>query len=229
VWRFVPPANGLYAFRLDASYDAVLAVKHDGDELACNDDAESANSSTLEVALQKDEVYEIVVDAYDDGEGSYSLGVRRSEVVEQPYGLPPDPLPRPETEPVAEDVAAMQVLCAQATTLAPGRTTGTLIPTDDAAVLSCAGGGRGADMVFAMTLEGPATVRLREESELDAIIEVRAGCSQPHEVVACAGRSGGTANAHIEVALDRGTYYVIVSASEAGVGGPFTLDLELSQ
>ena len=31
-WSFTAPANGLYTVHLDAAYDAVVAVYHDGDE-----------------------------------------------------------------------------------------------------------------------------------------------------------------------------------------------------
>ena len=174
--------------------------------------------------MQQGEDYSVIVDGYSDGEGTYSLWVRRAGIT-PPSG---DGTPPPPEGGAVEDVAAMQVACAQGTTLAEGRTTGTLIPTENPAVLSCGAGGRGPDAIYVVTVRGPTAVHLREESELDAVVELRAGCTAPHEVLACADDAPDSQHTGFDVSLDTGTYYLIVSAYDPGVGGAFTLDLDLT-
>jgi len=223
-WTFVPPSTGTYRIHVDAGYDATLGIFRgdiNGDSLGCNDDFESTASSRLVVALEAGQRYSIVVDGYDGAEGSYSLSVTQ----ETGQMLPPpiDP-PQPGT-PQPEDAAAMAARCQQAPVLDWGVVQGTLVPTVAGAALSCGAGGRGADVVYRVDVTRPGTVQINETSEFDAVLELRAGCSQGHEVIACVDDAPDVRHSAITSHVAPGAYFLIVDSYSPDTGGPFTLEV----
>jgi hypothetical protein len=227
-WRFVAPAGGNYRFRIDASYDSVLAVYEGGSELGCNDDYGSTSASQLVLSLSGGETYTVVVDGYSGRSGSYSLLVDQN-VDAPPTPVPPTPVPPVPVPPTpVEDIAAVESRCVQAAPLGMGTTNGILDPSVSHATVACGSGGRGGEVIYRLIVEVPSTLALSEASDYDAILELRRGCSEGHVVVACVDDAPDTRHSAIQTHVDPGTYYVIVDSYTAGTGGPFTLDVALT-
>ncbi len=224
-WVFVPETRGQYRVRVEAQYDSVVAVRRggpSGEEIACNDDFEGTNVSQLVVLLEAGETYAIVVDGYQGREGAYQLLVDR----EIQQLAPTDPPPPFDPAPV-EDVGAMEQRCADAPLLPEGTSQGELSPEIATATTSCGGAGRGGDVVYRVEVATASTLQVQEHSEIDAILELRSGCSEGHRVVACVDDAPDVRSTAITSYLEPGTYYLIVDSYNPGTGGPFTLDVRL--
>jgi hypothetical protein len=97
------------------------------------------------------------------------------------------------------------------------------------AATSCGANGRGGDVVYRLQIGAPAVVSIQEESQFDAVLELRAGCTgQGAEVLQCVDDAPDTMHSAIQTRLPPGTYYLIVDSYQPGGGGPFTLNVGIA-
>jgi hypothetical protein len=234
-WLFVPPSTGMYRMHVDSQYDAVVMVVDEDsrDELACNDDSGSTAASEVQLNLDGGRRYLVVVDGYRGASGQYSL------TVDQNFSGVPTPVPTPTPTPnpvppnpggVVEDVGVMTSRCQQAPVLQPGMTQGVVDPNVGSAALSCGAGGRGGDVVYQLRITAPSVVSIQEESQWDAVLELRAGCSSAAgaEVLSCVDDAPDTMHSAIQTRLPPGTYFLVVDSYQPGAGGPFTLNVQIA-
>lgn len=124
-----------------------------------------------------------------------------------------------------ENVIAMTARCASAPSLTLGTTSGTLEPSVATARTSCGARGPGGDVVYRVVLAAPADVQILEQSQFDAVLELRTGCATRAgaSVLQCTDDAQDRQHSAISVHLDAGTYYLVVDSFTVGTGGPFTL------
>ena len=92
VWRFTAPQSATYRVNLTGGYDCLVALFDDtGAELACNDDEGSTSQSQVIVGLTAGRTYDIAVDGFSNGQGTYRLTV--DAVAAGP--APPPAVPQP--------------------------------------------------------------------------------------------------------------------------------------
>jgi len=72
-FTFVPPEDGVYAFRTQTDYDGTLEVFEGTTSLGCNDDDGSTRASRVTTTLVAGRSYSVVIDGYAGGMGSYEL------------------------------------------------------------------------------------------------------------------------------------------------------------
>jgi hypothetical protein len=102
-----------------------------------------------------------------------------------------------------------------------GSTRGAASMFDD----SCQGRGKGPDQVYKFALDVPSRVRVREQSEFDALLSLRAECTGPE--LACSDDAPhGYANLCAE--LPAGSYHLVVDGHVRGDGGDYVLAVELA-
>ncbi len=224
-FTFTPPTTGVYRVHVDSQYDAVLALARDGHEVACNDDYQGTSASRIERELNAGEAYEVVIDGYHSASGSFSVTVTRPSD-EPPATVATDAQTGAASPPPTEDPAAMEPRCRTAPRLALGVTRGTITPAVATAVLAC--GGRGGDFVYRVHVTEPGLLRVREESNFDAMLELRAGCGAGHESLACNDDAGDTRHALVQAHVAPGDYYLVVDSFRANEGGEFTLTTEFT-
>lgn len=194
-YTFTPTTTGVYRVHVSAQYDAVLALARDGREIACNDDYQGTSASRIERELRAGETYEVVVDGYHSAAGSFSVVVTRPSD-DPPATVATDAQTGAQPPPPTEDPAAMEPRCRTAPRLALGVTRGTIVPAIATAVLAC--GGRGGDFVYRVHVTEPGLLRVHEESNFDAMLELRAGCGAGHESIACNDDAGDTRHALVQ-------------------------------
>lgn len=224
-YTFTPPTSGVYRIHVASQYDAVLALARDGHEIACNDDYQGTSASRIERELRAGEAYEVVVDGYHSAAGSFSVTVTRPSD-DPPVAVATDAQTSEPTSPPTEDPAAMEPRCRTAPRLPVGVTRGTITPAVATALLAC--GGRGGDFVYRVHIAEPGLLRVREESNFDAVLELRAGCGAGHESLACNDDAGDTRHALVQAHVAPGDYYLIVDSFRANEGGDFTLTTEFT-
>ncbi len=222
-WTFVAPEARWYRVRVRGGYDAAVAVYRgfdDRDELGCNDDDGGSLNPRLRVRLERGESYTIVVDGYHGDHGPYEL------TVEPASDRDDSPVP-PASRVPHEDAAAMTARCASAPILTAGAHTGVIDPAVASASTSCGGGGPGGDTIYRLVVPQAATVRIRESSAFDAVLELRASCTAGARALACNDDAPDTRHAAIETHVAAGTYFLVVDSFWERSGGPFTLDVAI--
>jgi hypothetical protein len=224
-YTFTPPTAGVYRIHVSSQYDAVLALARDGREIACNDDYQGTSASRIERELNAGETYEVVIDGYHSASGAFTVTVTRPSD-EPPVAVATDAQTGATSPPPTEDPAAMEPRCRAAPRLPVGVTRGTITPTVATAVLAC--GGRGGDFVYRVHATEPGLLRVHEESNFDAMLELRAGCGAGHESLACNDDAGDTRHALVQAHVAPGDYYLIVDSFRANEGGEFTLTTEFT-
>lgn len=126
------------------------------------------------------------------------------------------------------------VLCAAATTIMLGDTTGDtttgstgFVPTNMGAVQACgAGGGGGKEKVYTYTPAANGMLSITLDSASDQGFHVRTNCAMSSSEVACVDRSfGGTDEVEMVPVTAAQAITIVVDAYEAGDEGPFTLTL----
>ncbi|MBW2463752.1 MAG: hypothetical protein JRH11_19025 [Deltaproteobacteria bacterium] len=215
------PRTGRYLIGVQADYDAVVAIYQGDRLLACNDDHEVARRAQVVVELEARRRYIVVVDGWGGDHGDFELAVhaRDSRSAAGDRGL------RPNTAPPAEDVAALEARCAAAETLAPGRTGGVLIPSESHAVVGCGAGGRGPEAVYRVEVDGPTRFDVEVTSELDAVVELRRGCSTDHQVLACVDDAPDPMHTGLSADLMPGeNYFLIIDSYAVDAGGTFEIE-----
>lgn len=88
---------------------------------------------------------------------------------------------------------------------------------------TCEGRGAGPDQLYTFTLPGPRRVRVREQSEFDALLSLLSDCAGS-ELQCSDDAPNGHANLSAELAA--GTYYVVIDGYVRGDGGDYVLSLE---
>lgn len=170
-------------------------------ELGCADDSPLGDThrARLDVPLEPGK-YALHVEGASEQAGDFELFAEL------------DPLP-----PLAE-------VCAEAPPLAPGSfqrgsTRGAASLFDE----SCSGRGKGPDQVYALSLTRPSRVRVREQSDFDALLSLRADCAGPE--LACSD-DAPHGHASLCAELPAGSYHLVVDSYVRGDGGEFALALE---
>ncbi len=115
-------------------------------------------------------------------------------------------------------------VCAQAAALSAGpflrgSTRGAASMFED----SCQGRGQGSDQVHKFALDAPSRVRVREQSDFDALLSLRADCAGPE--LACSD-DAPHGHASLCAELPAGSYHLVVDGHVRGEGGDYVLALE---
>lgn len=223
-YAFEAPESGRYRVRVRGTYDVVVAVYDAERLLACNDDHDEATTAQILVELERGREYTVVVDGWAGAHGQYVVVAEH-----HPRSAEPVAPPRPTGEdPPVEDHAALAARCREAPALFAGETQGVLIPTDAHAVVSCGAGGRGPEAIYRLVVESPADLVVALTSELDAVVELRRGCAQDPQVIACVDDAPDARHTGLSAALEPGTYFLFVDSYAPDAGGPFHLEVELT-
>lgn len=220
--RLVVPAPGRYLVQVQASYDAVVAVYHEDAMVACNDDHEGAAQAQVVVDLDPARTYLVVVDGWGGSHGEYRL-----IVAPRPPPLEADArnLLTGADAPPREDEAALEARCTSAEALPRGLSMGVLIPSDAHAVVGCGAGGRGPEAIYRVEVTQPVRLDIAVTSEVDAVVELRRGCSTDHEVLACVDDAPDPHHTGLSADLSPGEmYFLIIDSYAPDAGGPFELD-----
>ena len=215
------PESGRYAIRARATYDVVLAVYEGETLVGCNDDHDEASVARLVVALETGRQYTVVVDGWGGAEGQYVLAVDHRPDERLPVG----PTPPSGEDPPTEDTAAVAARCESAPILGAGETDGILIPTDAHAVVSCGAGGRGPEAIYRLVLDGPVELGVEVTSEVDTIVELRRGCTDGHEVLACVDDTPDARHSGFRQVVEPGTYFLVVDSYSPDAGGAFHIEV----
>ncbi|RLB52271.1 MAG: hypothetical protein DRJ42_15345 [Deltaproteobacteria bacterium] len=212
---------GRYLVGVQADFDAVVAI-YDGDRLlACNDDHEVARRAQVIVLLEARRRYIVVVDGWGGDEGRFELAVHARDTESAAVDLDL----QPNSAPQAEDVAALEARCSSAESLAPGRTEGVLIPSESHAVVGCGAGGRGPEAVYRVEVDRPTRLDVEITSELDAVVELRRGCSTGHQVLACVDDAPDPMHTGLSAdLLPEESYFLIIDSYAVDAGGTFEIE-----
>lgn len=201
----VPSRAQLRVALLSAEFDGALALLDAAgiSELACVDDRPLGDThhTRLEVTLDPGQ-YLLVVDGSGGAAGSFELFAEL------------DLLP------------SVEQVCRAPEPLHNGQYTrgstrggiGLLSPR-------CAGGAPGPEQAHAFTLAERARVRLREHSEFDAVLSVRAACSDAASELACSG-AGADGHAQLTAELPAGTYTALIDGYARADSGDYVLAFE---
>ncbi|MBN8612267.1 MAG: hypothetical protein J0L92_16855 [Deltaproteobacteria bacterium] len=227
IWTFTAPTTATYRIHMDSDYDGVLAVYPVGapDPLMCNDDTGSTRASEIEGSLIAGQRYEIVVDGYGGGEGTYTL---RLDMLSGVGGTPvaaPSSIPSSiHGGPLPENLGEMTSRCAAAQAITTGRFTGVLEPTEGASQLSCGSGGPGGDVVYSLTLAAASEVFFHVAADFEVGLELRRQCTSAVERCVSAPAQSGT---DVTMTLPAGTYFVVLDAMDPSSRGPVHLDVNV--
>lgn len=216
-WTFRPPASGMYRLDVQAEYDAVLALYAQGNAnaMACNDDFQSTRDSRIEASLDASQTYQVVVDGFSGGAGGYRL-VATALTSSGQVAPPPPPLS------AVENITALERRCASAPPLPQGETTVAIDGTLAHARPSCRPQSAG-ELVYRVEVQQTTLLTVEADSSLGPVLELRAGCSSGHTVVACdPGSSGQQSTLHARVDPGR-PYFLIVDTTTPGGAGAVRL------
>jgi hypothetical protein len=224
-WTFEPPVTGTYRLHVDSDYDGVLAVYPEGapDPLMCNDDAGSTQASEIEGSLLAGRRYEVVVDGYGGGSGSYTLRVELlSGVGGAPVAAPSSIRASIHGGPLPENLGEMERRCVAAPRVGTGHHVGIVEPTEGAAQVGCGSGGPGGDQVFVLALTEASTVDFHVAADFPVALEVRSACTSAGGRCVVATPPQG---ADLRLSLPAGEHVLVIDALESGARGPVHLDV----
>ncbi len=227
IWTFTAPTTATYRIHMDSDYDGVLAVYPVGapDPLMCNDDTGSTRASEIEGSLIAGQRYEIVVDGYGGGEGSYTLRLDMlSGVGGTPVTAPSSIASSIHGGPLPENLTEMTSRCAAAQVITTGRYTGMIEPTEGAAQVSCGTGGPGGDVVYSITVPPASEVFFHVAADFEVALEVRQQCTSAIQRCVTAPAQSGS---DVTMTLAAGTYFVVLDAMESTSRGPVHLDVNV--
>jgi hypothetical protein len=91
---------------------------------------------------------------------------------------------------------------------------------------SCAGRGAGPDQLYTFSLTGPRRVRVREQSEFDALLSLLPDCTGSE--IACSD-DAPNGHASLSAELPAGNYYLVIDGYVRGDGGDYVLALEQAE
>jgi hypothetical protein len=198
-------ARSQVSLEVRGSFDTVLYLRRadcaePSAEIACNDDATSANDSRIDTVVDPGQYY-VFVDGH--APGTYVLATRLTVV------------------PSTADI------CRRARPLVVGElVTGDSSRSVDAIHATCGGGAHGLDTAFRFDVAERERVRFRESSdEFHPLLHARRVCTSEQSELACSGADTSGA-ATLSRVLDRGSYSVFADGEGEDVGGHFTLRAE---
>lgn len=194
-------ALALFGTPLPARVQAVSAT-----ELACVDDTPLGDTqhARLDLALEP---------------GSYVLAVAAPESQAGQFEL------FAELEPLP----SLPMVCSAPEPLVEGQTTrGSTRGGASSFAASCGSRGPGPDQLYSFELRRTRRVRLREQSEFDALLSLRSECQLAESEVACSDDSP-SGHPVINAELPAGKYYVIVDGQARSEGGDYVLMLETAE
>ncbi|MBP6847173.1 MAG: hypothetical protein KA201_25660, partial [Kofleriaceae bacterium] len=125
--------------------------------------------------------------------------------------------------------------CGTGTSIIPlpasGTATGSAAASTPGNVSSTNCNGRGAETAYLVTVDHPVTLDATTDvlaTTLDTVLYVRSACQDPTSELACADDVGaGNPRSHLTVALQPGTYYLIVDGRNVGSAGDYTLTVRM--
>jgi hypothetical protein len=125
--------------------------------------------------------------------------------------------------------------CGTGTSIIPlpasGTATGSAAASTPGNVSSTTCNGRGAETAYLVTVDHPVTLDATTDvlaTTLDTVLYVRSACQDPTSELACADDVGaGNPRSHLTVALQPGTYYLIVDGRNVGSAGDYTLTVRM--
>lgn len=186
---------------------ALVLLDGSGDprgELACVDDTPRGDThhARIDATLNAGRYY-LVVDGVSGESGEFELFLQA------------DALP-----PVAEVCASAELV----TEGHPfrGRTTG----APNLFSATCAGGARGPDHVHALDLTVASRVRLRQQSEHDGALYLRASCADPSTELGCNDDFRDGSRAALALRLPAGRHYVFSDAYSPEQSGNYAISYE---
>lgn len=178
-------------------------------EVACNDDEEPGQSarSQLDVTLTPG-IYFLVVDGYASEAGEYQFIVSTTELTD------------------------LTAVCESAPELVPGQPiSGTTRGSGNYFQASCAGGARAPDRVHRLDVTQRSRLRVRQESEFDGALHLRATCDDPTTELACNDDFRDAQHSVLTKVVAPGRYYVITDgfSGQGPVGqGKYELEIDLT-
>jgi hypothetical protein len=206
----VAQRSDLRASLLSADFDGALTLLAGEDgaagELACVDDAPLGDTHHARIDLTLEPgSYLLVVDGASGEAGTFELFAEL------------EPLPAP-----AQVCGAAPLL--EEGVYVRGSTRG------GANLFSAACGARapGPDDVYAFSLERPARVRIREQSDFDAVLSLRARCEDEASELVCSD-DGVDGQVLLSAELAAGQYFALVDGYARGEGGDYVLAIERAE
>jgi hypothetical protein len=141
-YTFTPSEDGLYVFRTQTDYDGVLAVFESGAPLDCNDDDGTTRASRVSVQLVAGHTYQVILDGYAGGMGSYQLQAEH-------------PIPRPSGA-----ITPGQTV------------SGSTVGGTDTRTPPCGSAPGTPEQIWTFTAPVTATYRLHVDSDYDGVLAV---------------------------------------------------------
>ncbi len=172
-----------------------------GNEIACNDDDQTARRSRVVTVLDPGD-YFVVMDGFD-GAGPFSLAA------------------------VGQDVPSADELCQQAPVVTPGQAIqGDTSREVDVFHATCANQTPGPERVFRLDLQTESRVQATLETPTyDGALYIRRACAQDNSEIVCNDDADSTRQARVNTILPPGPYYIYSDAYQA-TGGAFTLQVD---
>jgi len=195
-WIFQPERSGTYRVRVEADYDAVLAIYLAGEPVACNDDAGSTRVSELTYAFEAGRSYRLVVDGYRGAAGGYRLSLTPA-----PTAAPTGPLI------LAGTLGLEQPL--QASTVGGG----------DQVDPSC-GNATGPEAIYGFTPAASGRYTIRVDAAYDSVL---AAYGADGGMLGCNDDAGSVQRSELQLDLEEGRTYSLVVAGYGGATGTFSI------
>ena len=82
--------------------------------------------------------------------------------------------------------------------------------------------------IYRVVLESRSEVVVAVTSDLDAVVELRRGCSEGHEALACVDDDPDARHTGLSVVLGPGEYFLLVDSYSPDAGGPFHLEVSIT-
>jgi hypothetical protein len=188
-----------------SNFDGVLTLYEDEPrrELRCVDDAPPGDvrHARLETTLQPGK-YQLLVDGANGEAGDFQLFTEL------------EPLPEPSR------------VCEDARPLTPGTTLRESTRGGRHLFNGSCGGGEGPEHVHRITLDHASRIRVRQQSEYDGSLYLRAECTDPQSELACNDDLQGHARSLVTARLAAGTYYLFSDSYARDQSGDYVLTYE---
>ncbi len=199
--------RSMFTATLTSSFDGTLYLLRACGEVdsmvACNDDAPDTSRSRIDATVDPG-VYYLVVDGYENAAGNYTL------------------------QATAQALQPLSAVCGGATPLPVGQpTAGDTSQQIDYFQATCANGARGPDQVYALDVDQPARLRVRQRSDHDGVLYVRRSCEDPTTEIACNDDFGDQNRSLVTALVQPGRYAVISDGFAANASGSYTVTAEL--
>lgn len=201
----VSAPSELRAMLETSNFDGALALyeQDTGRELRCVDDAPPGDTrhARLERTLSPGR-YQLVVDGANGEAGDFQLFTEL------------EPLPEPA------------LVCEAARPLTPGTTLRESTRGGRHLFSGSCGGGEGPEHVHRIIVDEPSRIRVRQQSEYDGSLYLRADCIDPRSELACNDDFQGHARSLLTARLGPGSYFLISDSYARDQSGDYVLAYE---